>query len=262
MTNFQLLATDLDGTLLQKDNTIPDSLMKKLNALSKNGTYIVLATGRMEVTAKRYSGCISNDVLIISYNGALVMHGDECIFKSEIPVPVIRKLISYCKENGYYLQMYNGDTIFVESVCSELQSDPDTKYAKIIELGDFEKSTILPSPKLLISHDPNKIDGIMDDLHRLFPYLNITQSLPHLVEIMMSGVDKASSLKRLCVALNVERENVVACGDNYNDIPMIKWAGCGVAVANAVESLKRSADYVTVSDRSKGVEETIDIFFK
>ena len=88
----------------------------------------------------------------------------------------------------------------------------------------------------------------------------IAQSQPYLIEIMPQGINKAHSLELLCEKLGIRREEVMACGDNTNDAEMVIWAGLGVAVANAVDSLKAAADYVCSEERSYGVAEAIEKF--
>ena len=78
--------------------------------------------------------------------------------------------------------------------------------------------------------------------------------------IMPQGINKAHSLELLCEKLGIQREEVMACGDNTNDAEMVVWAGLGVAVAHAVDSLKAAADYVCSEERSYGVAEAIEKF--
>ncbi|MDD3233422.1 MAG: Cof-type HAD-IIB family hydrolase [Candidatus Methanomethylophilus sp.] len=261
MSGYRLLAMDLDGTLLEADNTVPAAVNRRLQRLSAQGVYIVLATGRMGTTARSYAAAISDQAMCISFNGALVIRGGECLFRSEVPVPLIKRMAAFCKERGLYLQMYSGDKICVEERCPELDTDPDLKYARAVELGDLTQAELRPSPKLLISHDPAAVPALIVELRQLFPELNITQSMPYLIEIMMRGVDKSDALRELARQLGVSRREVVACGDNFNDLPMVAWAGCGVAVANAVPELKNVADYVAAGERSAGVAEAIDRLF-
>ena len=88
----------------------------------------------------------------------------------------------------------------------------------------------------------------------------LAQSQPYLIEIMPKGVNKASSLALLCRRLGIAQSEVMACGDNTNDAEMVSWAGTGVAVANAIDSLKKTASYVCRAERSLGVAEAIEKF--
>ena len=92
--------------------------------------------------------------------------------------------------------------------------------------------------------------------------MEIFRSEPCFLEVVPKDVDKAHSLKRLLKRLNIPREEVVCCGDSFNDITMIQFAGVGVAMANAQEELKQAADYVTRADNDhNGVVEVIEKFF-
>ena len=85
----------------------------------------------------------------------------------------------------------------------------------------------------------------------------MSRSEPFFIEITPKGIDKAASLEHLCKIIGSSRENMIACGDGFNDISMIKYAGVGVAMANAQEEVKAVADYITASNDEDGVAQVI-----
>ena len=113
----------------------------------------------------------------------------------------------------------------------------------------------------MIVAPPGSVPGYIEELNEFLEggaYL--AQSQPYLIEIMPENINKAHSLKLLCDHLNIFRDEVMACGDNTNDLEMVEWAGLGVAVANAVPELKAKADYAAESERSEGVAEAVRKF--
>ena len=89
---------------------------------------------------------------------------------------------------------------------------------------------------------------------------SVYRSEPYFLEIMPKGIDKAQSLERLLGVLGMKREQMIACGDGYNDLTMVKYAGLGVAMENAVLPLRNAADYVTLSNNDDGVAHVVEKF--
>ena len=89
---------------------------------------------------------------------------------------------------------------------------------------------------------------------------SVYRSEPFFLEILPKGIDKAQSLDQLLHALGMDREEMIACGDGYNDLSMIQFAGLGVAMANAVLPVRNAADYVTLSNNDDGVAQVVEKF--
>ena len=113
---------------------------------------------------------------------------------------------------------------------------------------------------------------IVGDPHRLIPIeaelsvelqgqLSVYRSEPFFLELVPQGIDKAQSLSVLLNKLNMNREEMVAVGDGYNDLSMIQFAGLGVAMGNAQEPVKKAADYITLSNEEDGVAAVVNKFF-
>ena len=146
-------------------------------------------------------------------------------------------------------------------MCDGARLDPDLPVAGFREVGDFRLCADLqPTPKMLIVEQPGQVSARLKDLGARFSRLSFSQSQPWLIEVMPLGADKGRALEQLASLLGLDRSQVMALGDNTNDLPMIRWAGCGVAVGNSAEALKAEADYVCAAQRSLGVEEALRKF--
>ena len=132
----------------------------------------------------------------------------------------------------------------------------------IVHVENFAEE-IVPGNKFLITGEPDIIERIRLELARHFrSYLNIYCSEPFFLEGMPAGVDKARSLLRLLTAIGLSADEMICCGDGYNDVTMIETAGLGIAMANAQPIVKEKADYITKSNDEDGVLHVINEFLR
>lgn len=259
---IRLIALDLDNTLLEKDLTIAGKTLSLLQDCAAKGIEIVIATGRLFYSAEKYAKQIGPHTKILCYNGCLVTEADGTpLFKSELTPEIMRKVARFAKKRGLYSQFYKDHKILVEKVTDGTTIDPDLANTTAIEVGDFENYEFTPSPKAMIVAKPEDVPMYQTELKaELDDETYIAQSQPYLIEIMPDNVNKAHSLEILCNKLGISKDEVMACGDNTNDAEMVIWAGLGIAMANAVDSLKEVAEYVCSEKRSYGVAEAIEKF--
>lgn len=133
---------------------------------------------------------------------------------------------------------------------------------KIRAVDDFLEAAPRPLPKCLIVGDPDRLIRTEAELSlRLQGQISVYRSEPYFLELVPMGIDKAQSLSVLLDKLGLTREAMVAMGDGYNDLSMIKFAGMGVAMANAQEPVKQAADYITLSNDEDGVAAAVEELF-
>ena len=131
----------------------------------------------------------------------------------------------------------------------------------IRETNDFLTDITLPVAKCLIVGDPDRLIPLESELClQLQGRINVFRSEPYFLELVPQGIDKALSLGVLLEETGVKREEIIAMGDGYNDLSMIKFAGLGIAMGNAQEPVKKAADYITLSNEEDGVAEAIEKF--
>lgn len=258
---IRLIATDLDNTLLDSTGRIPESTAALLHQAAEKGVRTAVATGRCFPSALAAARTIGARTPVICYNGSLIKWGDtgEVISRTAIPPETIRQVAAFCRENDLYLQCYDrDDVILCERDCPGLRVDPDLAVVGFREIGDYRTFAALPeTPKMLIVEQPDRVASRLAQLAEHFPRLSFCQSQPWLIEVMPGSADKGLALERLAGIEGIPREAVMALGDNTNDLPMLRWAGLGVAVGNSVPAAKAEADYVCQRERSLGVEEAL-----
>ena len=261
MTMIKLIATDLDNTLLDKTGRIPETTAALLRQAAENGVLTAVATGRCFPSALEHARTIGARTPVICYNGSLIKWGDtgEIIAQSRIDTDAIRQVATFCRREGLYLQCYDYDDVLIcEKDCEGLRVDPDLATVGFRAIGDYLTFPDLhPTPKMLIVEAPEKVAARLEELATVFPMLDFYQSQPWLIEVMPKGAGKGNALERLAGLMGVPQDQVMALGDNTNDLSMIRWAGMGVVVANGVAAAKAEADYVCQQERSSGVEEAL-----
>ena len=220
----------------------------------------MLDTGRMTNTVYHYVSQIEKRVAFIAYNGAALAYDGWGILKLIQPEQ-IRKVAAFCHKHGLYMQTYGQMRIYAEKYCKELLIDPDLKHSEFVKVDDFEKYDGLPTPKILCVRFEDDVDQLLEEMAREFDDLFVTKSNPELIEITAIGVDKAAMLDMFCKAKGILREETVAIANSLNDLPMIEWAGVGVAVGNSDEILRGHADMVTEAEYTDGVMEAVDKLF-
>ena len=134
-------------------------------------------------------------------------------------------------------------------------------HAPLVEIEDIRSYLTFEVPKFLFVDDGGYLAMVEPRVKAaLGKNFSVYRSDPYFLEILPKGIDKAQSLERLLGHLGISRERMIACGDGYNDLSMIRYAGLGVAMENAVLSLRKEADYITSSNNDDGVAEVIEKF--
>ena len=257
---YRLLAMDLDKTLLQKDGSIPDEVVSKLRELRSRGVHLALCTGRVRASAEHYAKVIGG-ASVVSFNGSVIRTEDGTVKESEIPADTVRKVLDFCYENDVYVQFYRNDTILVDRRTPELDTDLDIHFTDYEECGDLRLIDIEASPKMVALEMSDRVDDVIIKMRKEFPELTMNNSSRYVIEIMPKGIDKGYGLSVVAESLGISRDETVAVGDSMNDLAMVEWAGVGVAVSNADDRLKSSADIVTGRPMSMGVLEIAERLF-
>ena len=255
---IKLIATDLDHTLLNKEGLVPEDTKELIRKAVDGGIFFAISTGRSLKSAQGVAESIGVAYMAICYNGALVTDpvNGVSIFENTIPEDVVKDVIAYAHEHDLYIQMYDEGDIVVEKLRLDRHPDPDLRYADYREVGDLLEYPFFKSPKILLACEPERVPREMERLQELYgDRIYLAQSDAHLIEVMQKGIDKGLALEHLAGYLGIKKDDIIAFGDNTNDLPLLKAAGTSVAVANAVPVLKDWADYVAQGERSEGFNE-------
>lgn len=257
---FRAIALDLDGTLTNHDKVVTPRTRQALLKAQEQGAIIILASGRPTYGIVPVAECLELEKrggYILSYNGGNIVNAKtgEKLFSQFLPDAVIPILYKYAKEKNHALLGYAGNEII-----TEMPDDPYVKEESRINKMNIRKvdnlfETLEPHPtKLLMTGDPTDMIKAEEELVEILgEKMDIFRSAPFFLELVPKGIDKAQSLLRLLSKINLTPADLIAFGDGYNDLSMLKLAGVGVAMANAAPEVRADADYVTLSNEEDGV---------
>ena len=202
---------------------------------------------------------------ILSYNGGEIINWgtQEMIYENVLPNDVVPVLYECARSHQLSILTYDGAEIVTEnSQDPYVQKEAFLNKMAVRETNDFLTDITLPVAKCLIVGDADKLIPLEAELClRLQGRINIFRSEPYFLELVPQGIDKALSLAVLLKEIGVEHKEMIAIGDGYNDLSMIKFAGLGIAMGNAQEPVKKAADYITLSNEEDGVAEALEHFY-
>ncbi|MFD0588565.1 Cof-type HAD-IIB family hydrolase [Paenibacillus sp. GCM10027627] len=260
---YKLIAIDVDDTLLNDELAVTEGTKQALEAAISQGVTVTLATGRMFASAQKIARGINLNVPIITYQGALVktLLEGEVLYERSVPTDAAKVLHQYCEKNGLHLQLYVNDELYGTEDNERIQAYSKQSNIPYQIEPDFSKLIELPMNKMLIIDEPDKLDEVAIELRSLIgDHVHITKSKAHYLEVMHKEGTKGHALQFLAGHIGCTLEQTIAIGDAWNDREMIQAAGLGVAMGNAVPSLKELADYVTLSNNEDGVRHVIEKF--
>lgn len=280
-SRYRLLALDVDGTLLTSQGAITRRTKRAIRRAMAAGIHVTLATGRVLPSARLFARALGLGTPLVVSDGALIADpagapgGQPAIlFARRLDRGLAREVTGFLLDAGLPVVLHYDD---------HLASSYRVPWANLIKsltrahlrhyLAMRRAIRYLAGPELARYIDagrdgPAKISAIGDE-QRLQPVqrelaarfgerVHLTHSGPRSFDILAAGVSKAAGLERLASLLGVGREEIVAIGDNDNDLEMLRFAGLGVAMGNAAEAVRRCARFVTRTNDEDGVAYVIE----
>lgn len=267
----KLLFLDLDGTLLNSAKQVSPENRSAIRRALDAGHRVVINSGRPFgscLATARTLGLDGTGCYLIAFNGGLVYDcgAGRTLFADRIAVPLARELLHVCRGLGLYCQAYDETGLFVPARTPEL-AYYTARIPMHVTVDPSLPDTLSFAPfKLLtISLSPGSRDRLeayrKEAAARTEGKISLFFSNEHYLEHASLGVSKGSAVRFLCSHLQIPIEDSIAAGDEENDKEMLRAAGIGVAMANAVPALLREADYITQRDCDhSGVAEIIERF--
>lgn len=266
---YKILALDLDGTLTDSNKKITPKTKETIDRFLEAGYVLALASGRptpgvlsvaKELELEKY------DSYMLSYNGGRIQSckTGKVISQKTLEEDIVEDLFAYADELGIGMISYNKEGI-VASMHEDEFIDIEAKINHLPVVHTEDPVALLDEPvnKCLGTAPVDIAPEIEEKFSKKFGNrIGVGRSEPFFIELVPQGVDKAESLEILCKSLGCTKENLVACGDGFNDLSMIEYAGMGVAMANAQDAVKEKADYITASNDEDGVAKVIEKFFE
>ena len=284
---YKLIAVDLDGTLLNSYGTISEENRKAIKKVQKEGVKVVLASGRTTNSIKTLAEELGGNEYIICGNGSLIydLKKDEIIYDKFIDKNKALQIIQICEQNSIYYNVYTEDMVIAKTLDNnvlfyhqENSNKPDSKktkinlvdniyeYVKNLEGKNILKFTISDKSSIIFNSIIKKLRNIrnidvLDVAHMSRKMIKSgTEEVSleyYYTEITSENVDKWNAIEWLAEKLEIEKEEIMAIGDNINDKLMIENAGLGIAMGNSDPLIKEIADKTVANNNENGVAEAL-----
>lgn len=264
---YKVLVLDIDGTLVNSKKEITPATKEGIALALDKGVKVVIASGRPTpgvIPIARELELTKRGGYILSFNGGKIINCQtkEIIYEKNISkdlIPVLEELADYHKVN---MMTYEEEAIITKTPNdSYIAIEADITKLPIKGVNSFSEYVTFPVPKCIMTGDGDYLETVEPKVRQAVgEQLNVFRSEPFFLEIMPKNIDKAYCLGKLLEHFNLTREEMIACGDGFNDKSMIEFAGLGVAMENAQPVIKEVADYITVSNDEDGVRKVIDQF--
>lgn len=261
---IRLVALDLDNTLLDSTHRIPPENAAALEAARAAGVQVVLASARPPRSMRRYHEEIGLTTPVVAHNGALIydLQARAALRHTPIPLPIAREVVSFLRtadpglnitlecEDVWHIDTFGDD---LRQVVEEYGIEPPHGVGTVDRVL-AEGSAVT---KILFTSAHLGEAELAELDRRLGPDVCAVRTSDLLVEIMAAGVSKAAGVAWVADRLGISAAETLAMGDNYNDVALLEWAGLGIAMGNAPETVRHAADAVTLTHDEAGVAAAI-----
>ena len=262
---FALIAVDIDGTLLRSDQTLSPRTRDALRTARDQLAILMLASGRPEHGLRHLAerlGLGLDRLVLSACNGAAVVDAEteEIICHRTLEHALVARVLDLVEELGLAAMTPLGHV--VHATREDGYNVADEAPANGMELAITPRFEELDEPlhKILVCAEPDLLAQHLDTFRgELDGHAELALSAPFYLEITPPWVDKGSGLLDYCAARDLDPAEAIAFGDNENDLPMLRVAGTGVAMGNALDHVKAGADRVTASNDEDGIAEALDL---
>jgi len=256
--NYKLLASDMDGTLLKDDYTISPRTQKAIHNWLAAGLHFVPCTGRPLCGLNSVTPLFEEDMPVVVHHGAMVvMHrSKKQLFYVELATDLVMEVYKLGEERKLPIAIYSKDELFFNMDCQPLKEYEKAIGTKGIVASQDEIQNIAAKDvvNVIWLDYPERIAIHQKEMPAHFgDKLNCHASGKWLFEFVAKEATKAAGLDKLIAHLGIRREEVVAIGDSYNDLSMLKYAGYSIAMGNAYDEVKSACDYITLTNEEDGV---------
>lgn len=259
---IKLIALDLDGTLLTPEKTISEASKEMIRKAKEVGVKVVLCSGRPLLGIRRYLeelDLLGDGDYSITYNGGLVQRNStsEVLSQKVLTYEQIKELYALSQDLGVPMNMLDLEFVYEPAYPVGRESLYHTLMSASLPFVERSIDSFDPEHvfnKVVICTDPDYLDEAIARIpEEYYARYSMMKSRPLLFEIMHPEVDKGNGIQTLCDLLGYKPEEVMAVGDEENDLAMLEFAGVAVAMENAREDIKEKADFVTRTNREDGV---------
>ncbi|RKQ32611.1 Cof-type HAD-IIB family hydrolase [Oceanobacillus halophilus] len=261
MKKRHLIALDLDGTLLTDEKEISEFTKQSVLAAMEEGHIVVIATGRPHRASINYYHELGLRTPMVNFNGALIHHPTDKkwdVLHNPMPIRTAKQVI----EASYDLDVHNilaevKDDVYLDQyderviqIFQQTKEDPPFTIGSLKNKLKEDPTSLLIYPK---EQDILQLRNHLTEYHAELIEHRKWGAPYNVIEIVKKGMNKAVGLQKIAHYFNISKENIIAFGDEDNDLEMIDYAGVGVAMGNAIDELKNVAKHVTHTNEADGI---------
>jgi len=263
---YKLIASDMDGTLVNDKSELTERTKSAIINAVDAGVLFVTATGRPFSNVQIVNELLDKDMPFIVFNGAAAYLGksEKLLFERFLDFELAKEAFDIGQEKGMAQIIWTGPRLWANrrcegtntyhSLCKGLDMTIVTDLAAIKDEADGIS-------KVLWIDYPENIKKLSTEMRAHFGNrLKCVSSMAHFLEFVSNEAGKGAALAEIGKIFGIDKSEMIAVGDAYNDICMLEYAGFGVAVANAPDDIKAKCDYVTLSNNEDGVADVIERF--
>lgn len=265
---IRLLVLDIDGTIAGTSNQIREPVRRAIQAVQQQGVQVAIATGRMYQSSIRFHQSLQLELPLLAYQGAWIGEPKTGKMIQHWPVEIATayQLLDYFEQpelrSLLSVHFYIDDQLYVRELTPETQLYAERSQVQPIAVGDL-RSVLdrAPTKILALSDDGDVIEQLWGTLRQRYTpaELYLTKSVATFFEATNPAVNKGAAVRYLAeTLLGLQAENVMAIGDNFNDLEMIQYAGVGIAMGNAPDMVKAVAQWVAPDVESDGVAAALE----
>ena len=262
---YKLIAADMDGTLLNDDEKMTQRTKTAIVRAVEAGCLFVTATGRAISGADMVNGLLNQDMPFIVFNGASVVMGKsgKVLFNKYLGTALAREVLDMGKRHGAPMIVWTDAGLRKVHTDNPVKEylEYDRKYNAIgyITIGGIDEIIGEKVNKVIWFSSRDRIRGYQSEMNGYFGgRVNCYSSLPEFLEFVNPQADKGAAMEEIGKIYGIDRSEMIAVGDGYNDISMLKYAGLGVAMDNAPDDVKAASDLVTLSNNDDGLAAVIE----
>jgi Cof subfamily protein (haloacid dehalogenase superfamily) len=272
---YRLLALDVDGTLLDPDGELRDTVRQAIMAAQQTGLRVILCTGRRFRSARPWAQELRLEGPIVVHNGALVkdVASAETLHCHPLPEALCRRGLAVLRQLApplIYIDAFREEVDILTEPMERLHPfqqeylQDSLPYCRFVD--DLGAACLSGVVMLSVMAEADRLEALRPAVEDALAGQGHTKMIlnknyqGHILEVLPATVSKWQALERLMAAEGLTAEDVMAIGDDYNDLEMIRGAGLGIAMGNAVEAVREAAGYVTGSNADDGVAQALERF--
>lgn len=260
---IRLVVTDVDGTIVGKDEVLCEAMVDYVKGLAMRGIDYTIATGRVDGLVTEYVERMELKLPYVACNGGTIVCRGQVLERKTIPLKVLKEVIELADRMDMSV-MYSVDGVESAYRLTPYVKEQQEKYGRYLEPAGFTEqeweSLVVDKVIVMAKVRDKSLDAIERLCRGLVPVIGYKRYADKAIDILNPEATKENGIKNLADRLGVAMSEVLFVGDDLNDVECLEQAGIGAAVANAQDSAKEAADYVTRKPCYEGVMEAIEKF--